>query len=82
MNYGIRGRVFCSARYRDRGRICRTWTYEVYIGEQVYLTDNTNDHRVILAACLRDVAALRRIYSSGHRLQYTFPELVDMVRPR
>lgn len=41
------------------------------------LSDNTRDWRKMFDAAYLDAAAIRRIESAGHKLQYTYPELVD-----
>jgi hypothetical protein len=57
-----------------------TWFHKVYdrSGKPVMM-DNTGNWRVIFDACRKDVAAVRRIESAGHRLKHSYPELVDMA---
>lgn len=68
-----------------RARVYRlrpgTWVYEAgVIGgshELIYLTDNTGAWRPMLDGALRDVEALRRIYSAGHYLRDTWDDLME-----
>ena len=74
----IRGRVYLMHRLPN-GRA--VWAYEARVGNKVYLVDDTCDHARMVADCIVAVTALRRIYSAGHHLTYTYDELVEMARP-
>lgn len=67
----IRGKVWKS---RD------TWYYEVKIGKDVYLTDNTGSWETMYWSCLFSVQALRRILIAGHELKQTWPEIMAAER--
>lgn len=55
-----------------------TWFHKVLdrSGKPV-LMDNTGNWRVIFDACFEDVAVVRRIEGAGHRLERSYPEIVD-----
>lgn len=59
-----------------------TWFCEVRdrSGKPV-LMDNTGNWRVIFDTCLRDVFAVRRVENAGHRLKFSYPQIVDRYRP-
>ena len=73
----IRGRVYLMRRLPNGKAV---WAYEARVGNNVYLEDNTCDHARMVAGCIVAVTALRRIYSAGHRLTYTYDELVEMAK--
>jgi len=55
-----------------------TWHYLVQDRHgKCVLIDNTNDWRKIFDSCYFDTAAVRRIEGAGHKLQYSYPQLVD-----
>lgn len=55
-----------------------TWYYRVDDSTGKYvLSDNTNNWRRMFDAAFRDAAAVRRIESAGHTLQYSYPQLVE-----
>lgn len=81
----IRGRVYLKRRYVSRDRFGRlrihsTWAYEVRVGKKVYLYDDTGDYDLVVAACIRDVASVRRIYRAGHRFARTWDEILEATR--
>lgn len=53
------------------------WQYTVSVGGRTYLADSVGDFGRALSSCLFDVAALNRIYSAGHKLKHSWPELVE-----
>lgn len=59
------------------------WLYEVTDSEgKVVRIDNTCDGPGIIRAGLRALASVRDMESSGHRIQYSFSELVDQASGR
>lgn len=73
----IRGRVYLMSRLPSGKAV---WAYEARVGNNVYLMDDTCDHARMMADCITAVTALRRIYAAGHRLTYTYPELVERAK--
>lgn len=71
----IRGRVWSETRDRRR-----TWYYEASVSGRVMLADNTGSYERVANACLFAVAALRRIYIAGHRLQKDYPQILRETR--
>ena len=54
------------------------WYYDVYDGkDKPVLMDNTGNWRIIFDSCFFGTAAVRRIESAGHRLKYSYPQLVE-----
>lgn len=65
-------------RSRFRRGAYRYWTYEVTDSTgKVVLTDGSVDFDAILAIALADVQAVRLIEDAGHRIRYSFAELVE-----
>jgi hypothetical protein len=57
-----------------------TWFHEVYDRSgRAVIMDNTGNWRVIFDTCVKDVYAVRRIERAGHKLQHSYPELVNMA---
>lgn len=55
-----------------------TWYASTYDSSgKTVLTDNTNSYEIMLATVRKDVAAVRHIEKSGHRIQFSYGELVD-----
>lgn len=54
----------------------RTWYYEVFEGDRVLVSDNTNDWRVILNEADECVRAFARVRRTGHTFGKTWSELV------
>lgn len=55
-----------------------TWYASTYDSAgKVVLADNTNSYEIMMATVRDDVAAVRHIEKSGHRIQFSYGELVD-----
>lgn len=60
-----------------------TWFYQVHdsTGKTV-LSDNTNNWQRIFDSAFFDTAVVRRIEGAGHKLQHSYPTLVEMAGTR
>lgn len=55
-----------------------TWYASTYDRTgKVVLADNTNSYEIMLESVRCDVAAVNRLEGAGHRIQFSYVELVD-----
>jgi hypothetical protein len=61
-------------------RVGRQWYYEARVGGVTFLRDDVNSWPRAFELCMRDVAALNRIYGAGHHLKHSYAHLVERAR--